>query len=291
MNTQNATDSAIEPPPRRPWWRRKWALVAIVVVALIVGGGAGIALNPRKVIAPASPSPGSAVAAASLSPTQSLPTSRPTSSQGPSASQPAGKPTPSPTPSPTPEPTLQPTPVPTPTPPILKTSGRGDKIVRLPAQDAPTIVRITGKGSSNFAVVSYVGSAYDDLLVNEIGSYSGTVYIAAGVSRLKISSSGTWTVEVRPIESARTWSGVGRLGGSGDSVVLLAGAASGITTIKNKSNSNFAVVAYSPEGDYLDLLVNEIGNYSGEILLPDSDVIVLAIHAVGGTWSMSPVEF
>jgi hypothetical protein len=167
--------------------------------------------------------------------------------------------------------------------------GRGDKIVKLPAQDAPTFARITGKGSGNFAVISYVGSDYDDLLVNEIGSYAGSVYIAAGVNRLKVTSSGTWTIEVRPITSARAWDGVTALTGKGDSVAILTGGAGGITTIKNKSRSNFAVIAYSPEGEYLDLLVNEIGTYSGEVLVPDADPIVLAISAVGGTWSLSAV--
>ena len=32
-------------------------------------------------------------------------------------------------------------------------------------------------------------------------------------------------------------------------------------TIKNKSKDNFAVTAYTQDGEYLDLLVNEIGSY------------------------------
>ena len=79
------------------------------------------------------------------------------------------------------------------------------------------------------------------------------------------------------------------LAGKGDQVILLSGGASGATTIRNRSHDNFAVIAYSPEGDYLDLLVNEIGSYDGEVLLPEADPIVLVIKAVGGTWSMSRV--
>jgi hypothetical protein len=137
--------------------------------------------------------------------------------------------------------------------------------------------------------VSYAGADYNDLLINEIGSYAGWVYIAAGVNRLKITSSGSWTVVVSPIESARLWGGTGPIAGKGDQVILLSGGASGATTIKNRSHDNFAVIAYTPEGDYLDLLVNEIGSYNGEGLLPDEDLIVLVIKAVGGTWSMSTV--
>jgi hypothetical protein len=174
-------------------------------------------------------------------------------------------------------------------PVVFKTSGRGDKVVRVPAQEAPTYARITAKGGGNFAVVAYVGSDYDSLLVNEIGSYAGWVYVNPGVSRLKVTASGTWTIEVRTIDSARSWDGSATLAGKGDAVVLLSGGADGITTITNKSSSNFAVIAYSPYGDYLALLVNEIGSYKGEVLLPGSDPMVLSIHDVGGSWSLSPV--
>jgi hypothetical protein len=197
---------------------------------------------------------------------------------------------PTPTPVPTPVVAPEPTPAPKPQPPILKTAGRGDKIVKFSAQDAPTVVRITGKGSGHFAVISYTGSEYGDLLVNEAGKYSGSVYVEPGINRFKVTSSGSWTIQVQPITSAKTWDGTSSLAGKGDSVVNLNGWASGITTIKNKSKSNFAVIAHSPEGDYLDLLVNDVGSYSGEVLLPEADPMVLVIHAVGGTWSFSAVQ-
>ncbi len=158
------------------------------------------------------------------------------------------------------------------TPAILTSkSGRGDKVLKIKAQDAPTIARITNKGSSNFAVISYVGTCYDDLLVNEIGSYSGTVYLSPGVTRLKVTSNGNWKVTIRPIDAARQWDGSSALSGKGDAVVMLHGGEFGKTTIKNKSRSNFAVIAYDTDGQYLDLLVNEIGGYSGEVLLPLAD--------------------
>lgn len=37
--------------------------------------------------------------------------------------------------------------------------------------------------------------------------------------------------------------------------------------LRHKGESNFAIVSYSGEGDYLDLLVNEIGDYSGRVLV------------------------
>ena len=149
---------------------------------------------------------------------------------------------------------------------------------------------ISNRGGSNFAVVSYIGAEYDDLLVNEIGRYQGMVYIAPGVDTLEITSGGQWQVERSFIDGATAWDGASELTGEGDSVVLLTGGSFGATTISNRSRSNFAVIAYSEFGDYLDLLVNEIGNYEGEVLLPLDDPVVLAIQDVGGSWSMSAVQ-
>lgn len=195
-----------------------------------------------------------------------------------------------PTPQPTPAPTVAPAPKPTPEPPILAKKGRGDKVLKFAAQDGPTIAKITNKGRSNFAVISYVGSTYDDLLVNEIGSYSGTVYLNPGASRLKVTSSGSWSVTILPVTRARHWDGVAPLAGKEDSVILLSGGADSATGIRNKSRGNVAVIAYGEDGEYLDLLVNEIGSYSGEVLLPYADPIALSVQAFGGTWSFGPVQ-
>jgi hypothetical protein len=277
-------------PAPRPWWKRKWGIAGIIFGVLLVVGGISNAMTPAAG-APPSPSPRS-VGLASPGPMAAAPSATATAEPVPSTAGLAATPTPEPTVAPTDPPAATPTPKPTatPVPTILKTAGRGDKVVKFAAQDGPTYARITAKGSGNFAVISYEGSSYGDLLVNEIGSYAGSVYIEPAINRLKISASGSWTVEIHPIEAAGEWGGTTALAGKGDRVVILSNAASGITTIKNKSASNFAIVAYSMDGDYLDLLVNEIGSYSGEVLLPDSDPMVLAIHDVGGSWSMSPVS-
>jgi hypothetical protein len=280
------------------WWgsrSRRTKIVIVGIVALLAFGSASSAGA-----APATDADASRIADGSSapSPTAATPSVDPTSTAAPTstvtpiaATAPATPvPTPEATPPPTPAATAPAAPAATPVPAIAKASGRGDKIVKFAAQDAPTYARITTKGGGNFAVVSYAGSEYGDLLVNVIGAYAGWVYIEPGMNRLKVSASGSWTIEIRPIASAKHWDGTSRLTGKGDYVVNLTGSAFGITTIKNKGNSNFAVVAYSEEGDYLDLLVNEIGSYGGEVMLPLADPIVLSIHAVGGTWSFSAVE-
>jgi len=135
-----------------------------------------------------------------------------------------------------------------------------------------------------------MAEGFTDLLVNEIGAYSGRVYVAPGVDLFEISSSGSWTVKLQAISSAVRWNGKSAISGEGDSVILLTDGSFGTTTITNTGTSNFAVIAYSEHGDYLRLLVNEIGSYRGEVLLPSEDPIVLSVHAVGGTWTMSAVQ-
>ena len=163
-------------------------------------------------------------------------------------------------------------------------------MLRIEAQDVPTVATISNRGQGNFAVISYIGAEYDDLLINEIGRYDGSVYVAPGVDTLEITSGGQWQVDRSFIDAATPWDGTSDISGQGDSVVVLTGGSFGATTIRNRGDSNFAVIAYSEFGDYLDLLVNEIGNYEGEVLLPIDDPVVLAIHAVGGSWSMSAVH-
>ena len=101
---------------------------------------------------------------------------------------------------------------------------------------------------------------------------------------LKIEADGAWTANVKPVSSARKWTASGKLSGKGDDVVRVDPPASGLTaaTIKHQGKSNFAVTSYSPEGG--DLLVNEIGAFSGEELLPNG-TFLLQIEA-DGAWTV-----
>jgi hypothetical protein len=120
-------------------------------------------------------------------------------------------------------------------------------------RDAPcadltaAIATITNRGTSNFAVWT-VGDdgSQQELLVNEIGNYKGTVLF-----------------------DVATHSGAFKIAGTGDGVVQLRPASSGFATsnVAHKGSSNFVVYTYTLSGR--ELQVNEIGRYRGEILLPD----------------------
>lgn len=96
--------------------------------------------------------------------------------------------------------------------------------------------------------------------------------------RVEVTASGSWTLTAGPLSSARRISG-GRALGSGDDVVLLDGT--GRMTITHDGESNFAVLSH---GDGRDLLVNEIGRYSGTVLV-SSDALLVEIGA-DGNWTL-----
>ncbi len=136
------------------------------------------------------------------------------------------------------------------------------------------LLKITNKGSSNFAVWTYDESGDKDLIVNTIGAYSGTHPLnfmkADQINRIQIKSSGSWTVEMDPVTSMfiHSMEVPGQSTGKGDDVVWLTGGEiPDIARIVHVGESNFAVWTL---GDYKDLIVNEIGAYTGETVI-DSD--------------------
>lgn len=158
--------------------------------------------------------------------------------------------------------------------------GSGDKIIKY--KSGPFIATMTHRGGGNFAVWSLDGGKQEtDLLVNEIGNYSGTTLAPEDeYFGLKVEADGAWTVEVQPFDQAPVTSGTVK--GRGDSVLIWQGEPETIAVIKHKGESNFAVWFYDEDGR--DLLVNEIGNYSGEQFIGPG---LLQIEA-DGTWSVTP---
>jgi hypothetical protein len=53
--------------------------------------------------------------------------------------------------------------------------------------------KVTHRGSSNFVVRAYGDS--QELLINEIGKYSGEILIPSGTLALEIEADGPWTVQ------------------------------------------------------------------------------------------------
>ena len=171
----------------------------------------------------------------------------------------------------------------------LAFKGRGDKVVKFKIpEDAAATAAFTHTGSSNFVVESLAADgSTNDLLVNEIGRFKGTrLFDADGHSvAFKIDADGAWTVAIKPVSQARAWNLAAPLSGAGDDVIRVTGSIDGLASsvIKHTGGSNFVVTAYSSDGR--DLLINEIGKYSGEVVMP-SGLLLLEIEA-DGKWSVS----
>lgn len=200
----------------------------------------------------------------------------------PTNSGPADTPAPE-IPPPEPQPAFEPVPL----------SGVGDAVPRFDIPvDQAAIATVTHTGASNFAIFT-VGEdgSQQELLVNTIGNYGGTVLFDASFgfhsAAFEITADGAWTVEIKPVSMAYAWDpAAGQLAGQGDDVVLVQPPVSGLMTaaVTHTGSGNFAVIAYST--DSADLLINEIGSYSGEVLVGDG-TFLLQVTA-DGSWTVTP---
>jgi len=144
------------------------------------------------------------------------------------------------------------------------------------------IFDMTYSGSSNFIIWLYNADTgeREELLVNEIGSYSGKAIVGvttgwSGVSPgryiLDVTASGSWQVTIeQPNPSSapslpRTYSGYG----SDVPSPFLVESGKGAMKFKmhHSGSSNFIIWLYHVSGDREELLVNEIGYYDGSMLV------------------------
>jgi hypothetical protein len=174
-------------------------------------------------------------------------------------------------------PKATPTPKVTPIPANVSYTGTGDSVVKIALPD--------GTGSAGFATINYTGRdnftvwsldsnlQQQDLMVNTIGSYSGTVLfnLAQGTDaqQLQVTASGPWTITLESIRSLPEFTG-STASGTGDAVVVYRGNA-GAATIHNSGSDNFVVWEY---GNQSNLLVNEIGAYNGTVVMGAGPAIV-----------------
>jgi hypothetical protein len=261
---------------------RRFGCIGIAVIAVVILGIIG-ALNSEE-------EPGTA--GASASPEESA-TTEPTDE----ASATPGATTPEPTsepPAETPTPSAIESVPPSPAFEAIALSGTGNAVPRFDIpEDAAAIAEISHSGGANFVVWAVDGSgSQTDLLVNTIGAYSGTVLFdeqaGSHTDAFEVEADGPWTITVEPVTEAFEWDGSEVLSGTGDDVVILDPPSSGLqsTTLTHDGSGNFAVWGYASGAT--DLLVNEIGNYSGEVLLADG-TFLLEITATG-SWTASPPQ-
>ena len=156
--------------------------------------------------------------------------------------------------------------------------GSGDEILEIGLADEPRIVTFACPECTGRTVLKTDG---DGRLASIEGPYTGRHIIdlnSGGTDAIEIHADAEWTFIV---EDIRVLKESPRLTGHGDDVILLP---EGTTraTITHSGQSNFHVLAF---GEGVDNLVNEIGEYSGTVLL--STPAIVEINA-DGDWSIAP---
>ncbi|HYI14231.1 MAG TPA: hypothetical protein VEX37_02495 [Thermomicrobiales bacterium] len=223
-------------------------------------------------------------------------TSEPTSTPEPTATAtltPTPAPTNTPAPTATSEPTSTPTPEPTATPapqPVVY-SGSGDNVIDIQkpgGADAAVVAYVRGNAESRHFAVENFGASGEQiaLLVNTTDPYEGIVPMdfrsGEQTTRLQITSTGEWYIEIRPLSTVRHSGAPGVIEGTGDDVFIVDGEPDTALITGNADSRHFAVIAY---GERSNLLVNTTDPYDGRVIVA-GDTVVVEVTAVGG-WTIT----
>ena len=251
------------PPPLRPrrriakkwWWAAGIGIVAIIAVATSTKPAPTANTHPASATAPTA-------AASAAAPTAAA----------------------------TAAPTAAPTAVPTAIPPLASVtlSGRGDSVVKVPAQynGQAALVSAKNSGADNFSVWTLgAGNAQQELLVNTIGNFSGVEAMnfngSSPAGSLQIGDTGgRWSITFSDPATAPAFAA--STSGSGDAVVAYTGGA-GTAAFTNGGHGNFAVLEFAATGSSENLLVNVIGNYTGSVPTDPGFLVITS----DGKWTVS----
>lgn len=146
------------------------------------------------------------------------------------------------------------------------------------------VAAFTHNGSRNFAVKAIPDEGSEDLLVNEIGAYTGQVLLpTAAKIMFDIDADGAWTLDINPVGKADGPA----FSGKGDAVSgIFDPPDSGPWEFSHDGASNFAVKAVC--ADRSRLVQNEIGKVSGSGVVQFGSGPCLWSVQADGNWSLAP---
>lgn len=162
-------------------------------------------------------------------------------------------------------------------------SGTGDYVAEGLEVNEYGILNISHRGSSNFVIWLYDQNNRRNLLVNTIGDYDGSVLVDhTGTYMLEIKADGNWSVNSQALSLTKD----NNFYGKGDCVTSILNDAKGSWKITNNGDSNFIVWSYDVFTNKKDLLVNEIGSYSGVVFVKHNNGTIFQIIS-DGEWSIN----
>lgn len=165
---------------------------------------------------------------------------------------------------------------------VLSGTGNAVQEVSLPASLTDgVVVSTTHSGQSNLVVWALDQNLQQsELLVNEIGEYTGETLMAPGARALRVEADGPWTISIAPVDSVPTFST--ELSGSGSSVVGYRGGEAALT-VTHDGVGSFAVWEY-PASGVGRLVVNEVGAFTGRATLGAGPSVI--VIESDGAWSV-----
>lgn len=172
--------------------------------------------------------------------------------------------------------------------------GNGDAVINITKPDgisSVAAVQSSYSGDSNF-IVWGLDSNYEntDLLVNAIGSYTGTALLDESdwgnrTTQLEITAEGPWTITVKSTKVLPAYGAGQAVSGKGDTVFRYTGANS-TRQLTHSGSRNFIVWSYANVKDQMDrLLVNHTGRYSGRVTYPGPRLVEVTAD---GSWTIKP---
>ncbi len=184
-------------------------------------------------------------------------------------------------------------------------SGTSDTVTeRFELSSGVAIFRMTYDGPSNFIVTLYDSTGeYVELVANEIGPYSGSSLVGVsngiigaseGEHYLEVKASGPWEIVIEHPQTSSASPIPTTLTGAGDDVPEPFEFPNGPVqfTMSHQGSGHFGVTLYDANGNYVDLLANEVGVYSGSTSVSSGGVFGASpgVHYIDvdadGDWSI-----
>jgi len=177
-------------------------------------------------------------------------------------------------------------------PELIELSGVGQQASqKFTLEKGLSIFKMNHSGTSHFSMTLMDSNGqYIELLTNEVGSFDGSN--AVGIAKegeyiLDVSADGNWAVEIeqpRPSTAEK----LKKLEGSGQQASSFISLDKGLTTFKmtHDGASHFSMTLMDSNGQYIELLVNEVGSFDGSkaVGISKSGIYLLNISA-DGNWS------
>jgi hypothetical protein len=180
-------------------------------------------------------------------------------------------------------------------PEVITLSGSGQEATsKFTLEEGLSIFKMSHDGDSNFAIWLMDNNGNnEELLVNEIGEFDGAKAVGiddGGTYLLDISADGDWSVDIEQPRPSTATSVPLAFSGKGQQVSDFFYLDAGLVRFEmtHDGDSNFAIWLLDEDGDYVDLLVNEIGEFEGSkaVGITKSGIYLLDISA-DGVWEVS----